>query len=130
MSEADAEDGIFFRRDTIWYDERRHDIEFEFCILIFEFRPHSPKPPAGRIRNLAKRTLVEEKRNPYPQEFCFRFSESAWITTLVERGRNIKIKKNVEREISFNHLDLARNSFELCPTYTAFQLQKYQKKFK
>jgi hypothetical protein len=38
---------------------------------------------------------------------------------LVERGRDIKIKKNVEREINFNHLDSGLNSFELCPVDTA-----------
>ena len=51
MPEADAE-GVF---SLVWiqYDMIKEgtDIEIEFCILIFEFRPHSPKPPAGRIRN-------------------------------------------------------------------------------
>jgi len=47
------------------------------------------------------------------------------ITTLVERSRDIKIKKNVEREISFNHLDLARNTFELCLGYTALVWIEY-----
>src|SRR3989344_9353017 len=41
------------------------------------------------------------------------------MSALVERSRHIKIITSVEREISFNHLDLARNSFELCPRYTA-----------
>ena len=40
---------------------------------IFEFRPHPPKPPAGRIRNLAERTKASEKRNPYPQNICSAF---------------------------------------------------------
>ena len=32
-------------------------------------RPHSPKPPAGRIQNLAKRTLVEENGIHIPKTF-------------------------------------------------------------
>ena len=78
-------------------------------------------PPAGRIQNLAEfqKTFSRGKAESVSPNFCFRFSESVWISTLVERGRKIKIKKNVEREISFNHLDLARSNFELCPIDTA-----------
>ncbi len=64
-------------------------------------------------------------------KLLFPFSESIWISTLVERGGNIKIKKNVEREISFNHLDLARNSFELCPRYTArIEIESHREKMR
>ena len=87
---------------------------FEFCVS----RIPPQTPPAGRIWNLAKRTLAEENGIHIPKTFVSIFRVLC-ITTLVERGRDIKIITNIEREISFNHLDLARNSFELCPRYTA-----------
>ena len=81
--------------------------------------PAFPQTPCGQNSESRQKTLAEEKRNPYPQNFCFHFPSPFWITTLVERGSDIKIKKKAEREINFNHLDLAQNSFELCPRYTA-----------
>ena len=45
---------VYFPLDWTQYDmiNEGTDIEIE---LHFEFCPHSPKPPAGRIRNLAKK---------------------------------------------------------------------------
>ena len=47
------------------------------------------------------------------------------ISTLVERSKNFKDKKKVERKISFHRLDSVQNNFELCPTYTASNRIEY-----
>ena len=81
-----------------------------------------PKPFLRPESEISPKDWSRGKWNPCSQNICFHFPSphlQIRITTLVERGRKIEIKKNVERAISFNHLDLDRNSFELCPTYTA-----------
>jgi hypothetical protein len=37
----------------------------------------------------------------------------------------LKLRKASSVRISFNHLDLARSNFELCPTYTATKRNQY-----
>ena len=49
---------------------------------------------------ISPKDTVEENGNPNPQNICFHFPSPLLrirITTLVERGRNIEEKKNVER---------------------------------
>ena len=83
-------------------DWTQYDMMNEGTILnlYFEFSSFLPKPLLRAEFRISPRTLAEEKRKPNPQNICSAFPSPFWISTLVERGRNIKIKKKVERKIS------------------------------
>ena len=61
---------------------------------------------------ISPKDTVEENGNPNPQNICFHFPSPFEISTLAERSGNIKIKKNVEREISFQYC--FENKFGFC----------------
>jgi hypothetical protein len=104
-----------------WYNAR--DNVFSFCFK-FSLRPKSEISPKDWSRG---------KWNPCSQNICFHFPSPHLlirITTLVlcpfvalakaeSVVRILKLRKTSSVHINFNHLDLSRNSFELCPTYTA-----------